>query len=76
MTTIDAWFKSLPPFTKYYFCASVLTSTVITFKLLSSYLLILDFPSVIHELEIWRPLTCFIFFGGWSISVLISMAIL
>lgn len=63
MTTIENWFKSLPPFTKHYFVAVCVTSTLTTLKLLSPWKLVLDIHKSIVYLQVWRLATCFIYFG-------------
>ncbi|CAG9335248.1 unnamed protein product [Blepharisma stoltei] len=76
MTTIDAWFHGLPPFTKYYFCSAMVSATLTTFEIISPYSLNFVLTRVLNNLEAWRILTTFIFFGSFSFGFIISLAIL
>lgn len=76
MSNIESWFKSLPTFTRIYLCASVITSTLASLGILSPYYLYYDSSLVFRELQIWRLLTTFTFFGTFSFPFLIAMVIL
>jgi hypothetical protein len=76
MSDIESWFKSLPPFTKIYLCASSITTLLVSIGIVSPYSVYYDSSLVFSNLQIWRLLTTFTFFGTFSFQFLISMVIL
>jgi Derlin-2/3 len=76
MSSPEEWFRELPVVTKYYFCAAVLSTMATSFGLLNPYYLILDFNLVFSRFQVWRLLTCFIWFGNFGMPWLFQMFIL
>jgi len=76
MATPEQWFRSMPVLTKSYFCAAVATTTAVSFGLLDFRYLYLDFDLVFRHFQIWRLLTCFIFFGKFSLPFIFQIFIL
>merc|ERR1711964_257052 len=72
----EEWFNSLPKITKTYLVAAVGTTWAITFKLVNPKLLLFDAGAVFHDFQVWRLLTCFLFFGPFSIGFLFQMYML
>eukprot|EP00467_Chlorarachnion_reptans_P010100 CAMPEP_0114498876 /NCGR_PEP_ID=MMETSP0109-20121206/7112_1 /TAXON_ID=29199 /ORGANISM="Chlorarachnion reptans, Strain CCCM449" /LENGTH=230 /DNA_ID=CAMNT_0001676395 /DNA_START=1017 /DNA_END=1709 /DNA_ORIENTATION=- len=70
------WFDSLPPVTKTYFVAAVSCTVAVSFGILDVRWLYLDWEKVFHSFEIWRPFTCFLFFGKLSFPFIFQMFIL
>jgi len=68
MASPEAWFKSLPVITKTYFISVVATTLLCFFGVISPMLLYFDFNLVIFKFQIWRILTCFMFFGKFSMN--------
>jgi len=76
MATPEEWFKNLPVVTKYYFVAAVATTTLISLGLVNPIYLYLDFDLVFRKFQIWRLITCFMFFGKFSLPFLFQIYIL
>ena len=76
MSTIEAWFYSLPPFTKTYMVAAVASTLLAEIGLVSPYSYLLNWNRIISNFEIWRLVTPFVFFGGFSHMLLFSIALL
>eukprot|EP00472_Partenskyella_glossopodia_P012257 CAMPEP_0197525024 /NCGR_PEP_ID=MMETSP1318-20131121/10573_1 /TAXON_ID=552666 /ORGANISM="Partenskyella glossopodia, Strain RCC365" /LENGTH=227 /DNA_ID=CAMNT_0043078173 /DNA_START=24 /DNA_END=708 /DNA_ORIENTATION=+ len=72
----EEWFKSLPPVTKAYLCGAVGTTAAVTFGLIGIESLYLNFDLVFKKFQIWRLVTCFMFFGKFSYPFIFQMFIL
>ncbi len=70
------WYRSLPPFTKGYFTASVATTLLSTLGVISPYYLYLDFDLVIGKFQLWRLLANFLFFGKFSMPFVFAIVLL
>jgi hypothetical protein len=66
MSEIAAFYKSIPPFTRYFMTGVFALSFAMTYKIMSPYSMLLDFPSVFKKLQIWRLFTTFLFAGPFS----------
>lgn len=76
MTSVDTWFYSLPPVTRYYLAANAITTVVVSLKVISVYSVIFNPILIKSDFEIWRFFTSFCFFGTFSFNWLFSMAYL
>jgi len=69
----EEWYRNLPKVTRAYltiaFASTVLTHT----EMLDVQLVTLDFGRVFNQLELWRLLTNFCFFGKFSLPFVLSM---
>ena len=73
MDDLLSFYKSIPPFTRYFMTVVFIASFGMTYSMLSPYHLILDFSKVFSKFQLWRILTTFIFAGKFSQSFLFSM---
>jgi len=73
---IETWWRSVPPITKFLFAGSFLLTIAANYGLISPYYLILDFPKMYKNIEIWRIVTCFLFHGKLGFNFLIHMLFL
>jgi len=76
MSSPQDWFKALPPFTRYYFATALATTIGATLGIITPNWIVLDFPSLFYRFHIWRPITCFIYFGAFGFPFIIQMFIL
>jgi Derlin-2/3 len=76
MSTPEEWYKSLPVVTRYYFTIAFSATVLTTLGVIPPYYLYLDWNLVIQRFQIWRLITCFLYFGGFSIQFVFQMYIL
>ncbi len=76
MSDIETWYKTLPPFTRYYLSAAVLCTALVSFGVLNPAVLYFEWDFFFRGMQVWRLLTQFLFFGQFSFNFLISMVIL
>jgi len=62
MAEIGNWFNSLPPLTRSWFGGTVGVSLLGRFGLLSPQYLVLVYQLVVHNFQIWRPVTALFFY--------------
>lgn len=74
--TPEAWFKALPPITKAYFCAAVGSTLLCTIGVINPMQLYLDFELTFKKFQLWRLLTCFCFFGKFSMPFVFNVFML
>lgn len=74
--SIEQWYHNMPRITKMWFQGVALMTVLVTAKMVSPYALILNFEAVISQFQIWRLLSCFLFFGGISFNLLIQVFML
>lgn len=74
---MNAAFGHQPPVTRCYIIASVSLMLLCSLDVLSPFSLYLNWQLIIYELQLWRLVTCFLFFGTfglpffWNIYVLV-----
>mmetsp|Transcript_9459 Transcript_9459/g.18226 ORF Transcript_9459/g.18226 Transcript_9459/m.18226 type:complete len:228 (+) Transcript_9459:5054-5737(+) len=76
MSSIEDWFKSLPPFTRYYLVGALATTTLATFGILDLYLIYYDLERILGHFEVWRLLSNFLFFGKFGMGFFFSLVML
>jgi len=76
MTSVEEWFKNLPPITKHYFVTAVGTTILTSLGVFSPMLLILNFDLIFYKFQIWRLITCFFFFGNFGLPFVFGVYIL
>ncbi|KAK9474016.1 Derlin [Dipodascopsis tothii] len=64
----EAWFFEVPPVTRYWTTASVITSVLVQCEALSPYQLFFSFRTVFEKHQYWRFLTTFLYFGPLSLE--------
>eukprot|EP00397_Hematodinium_sp_SG-2012_P036212 GEMP01039065.1.p1 GENE.GEMP01039065.1~~GEMP01039065.1.p1 ORF type:complete len:240 (-),score=34.64 GEMP01039065.1:1131-1850(-) len=69
----EAWFKALPPITRYGLVTIFATTCLVQVEILDPYLIIFQWPLIYQKLQIWRILTSMIFFGGFSFGFVFQM---
>ena len=74
--TPEEWFRSLPPVTRAYLVAALLTTTSFALGLIDIMNLVLIPQLVWQKFQVWRLVTCFIFLGKFSFSFIINLMIL
>lgn len=70
------WLESLPPVTRAWFLASLLTTCLISFGILPAQRVVWYWPLVWNKFELWRLVTPFAFLGGFSFPFLINIYLL
>ena len=73
---IEDWYRGLPKVTRGYMTAAMGTTVLVQLELLAPTLLFLDFEAVGTQLEVWRLMTNFVFFGGFGMPFCFSMLFL
>lgn len=68
--------EALPPLTKVWLGLSVSSTALASFGTIDPGQMAFFLPMVVEKLELWRFLTCFIFFGKFSFGFLMQMFIL
>ena len=68
MSSIEEQFKAMPPITRGWFVAAMLTTTAVTLGFAEPGKLYLSWPLVINKFELWRLVTNFIFFGPFGMG--------
>mmetsp|Transcript_13842 Transcript_13842/g.22583 ORF Transcript_13842/g.22583 Transcript_13842/m.22583 type:complete len:242 (+) Transcript_13842:70-795(+) len=76
MSSPQEMWEALPPVTKCWLGASIASSAFSTLGMVSPYKLVLIYPLVFNNYELWRLLTNFCFFGNFSFNTLIQFFIL
>lgn len=69
----EEWYRSLPLITRGYLTACVVSTILVQMDMVSPYLLLLDFGSVLGKFEVWRLFTNLCFFGGFGMPFVFSM---
>lgn len=72
MATPEEFFKNLPPLTRAWLIIAFTTTVLVEFKSINAYNLAF-LPSEILRGEIWRLVTPFIFFGGFSFPFVMNL---
>lgn len=73
---MDAWFRSLPLVTRYWFGASIVCTLGVNFGVLNFAYIPFAWDNVTSKLELWRLLSCFLYVGGFSFGTLVSFLLL
>ena len=66
---LEQWFFEMPPCTRYWTTATVLSSILIQCKVVTPYQLFYTFRAVYYKSQYWRLLTTFIYFGPPSLDL-------
>lgn len=74
--TPEQWFKNMPTITKTYFVAAVGTTILVQLNIVDPEYLYLDFDLVFKKFQFWRLVTCFLFFGKFSLPFIFQIFIL
>jgi len=64
------------PVTRWYFAIAMATTVGATLGFINPRWLYIDFDAVFYKFQIWRLVTCFIFFGTFGIPFIIQMVLL
>jgi len=67
---LEQWFFEMPPCTRYWTTATVVTSILVQCKVLTPFQLFYSFRSVYYKSQYWRLLSTFIYFGPPSLDLL------
>ncbi|KXJ26931.1 derlin-1 [Exaiptasia diaphana] len=59
---IGDWFRGIPIITRYWFSLSIIFPLLGRIGLINAYYMLLDFGLVIYNFQIWRLLTCFVYY--------------
>eukprot|EP00475_Leptophrys_vorax_P023832 TRINITY_DN3279_c0_g1_i2.p2 TRINITY_DN3279_c0_g1~~TRINITY_DN3279_c0_g1_i2.p2 ORF type:complete len:269 (-),score=59.09 TRINITY_DN3279_c0_g1_i2:1926-2732(-) len=71
-TPEEAW-RQLPPVTKIILVSIVLTTALSGFGLVHPLYLVWNFTAVFKSFQLWRVVTCFLFFGSFSFGWLMNI---
>jgi len=69
----EEWYRNLPKITRAYLTIAFAATVVTHAELLDGKLIHLDFDKVFGQLELWRLVTCFSFFGKFSLPFVLSL---
>ncbi|KAK9455604.1 Derlin, partial [Dipodascopsis uninucleata] len=73
----EAWFFEVPPVTRYWTAAAVVTSLLVQCEILSPYQLFFSFRTVFEKHQVsliyWRFLTTFLYFGPLSLDFIFQI---
>ena len=73
MSSPEDWYRSLPKITRGYMTGALATTILVQLEFVSPMLIFLNFDALIGSLEVWRIVTNFLFFGGFSMNFCFSM---
>lgn len=68
MVQIDQLFGQIPPITKIYILSSTFLMFLCSLDIISAFSLYLNWQLIIQELQLWRLVTCFLFFGTFGLA--------
>jgi Derlin-2/3 len=66
---LEQWFFEMPPCTRYWTTATVITSILLQCKIVTPYQLFYSFRSVYYKSQYWRLATTFVYFGPPSLDL-------
>eukprot|EP00011_Vannellida_sp_DIVA3-517-6-12_P008099 CAMPEP_0114632428 /NCGR_PEP_ID=MMETSP0168-20121206/14930_1 /TAXON_ID=95228 ORGANISM="Vannella sp., Strain DIVA3 517/6/12" /NCGR_SAMPLE_ID=MMETSP0168 /ASSEMBLY_ACC=CAM_ASM_000044 /LENGTH=217 /DNA_ID=CAMNT_0001844039 /DNA_START=28 /DNA_END=681 /DNA_ORIENTATION=+ len=69
----EQWYRSIPPITRAYATACVVTTLAAHLDIIGPLALYLNVYSVYYQWELWRLVTCFLWFGPFSLSFVFHM---
>jgi len=74
----DPWaqIRAIPPVTRGWAGACLGATVGMSLRVLDPYFLTLNWPRVWSLFEVWRPVTCFCFLGGFSLNFVFQMMFL
>jgi Derlin-2/3 len=76
MSSVEDWFKSIPPFTRYYLVTALASTILVSMGLLNPNYLYMNLSEVVSKLHVWRLLTSFVFFGKFGMGFFFSLVVL
>merc|ERR1719253_1322532 len=68
MPQLDVLFGQIPPVTKAYILSSTLLMFLCSLDIISAFSLYLNWQLIIQEYQLWRLVTCFLFFGTFGLA--------
>jgi Derlin-2/3 len=71
--SLETFFAEMPVVTKFWLCASFLSTLGVMLKIISPMNLLLDFEVIWSKFQIWRLLTCACFFGKFSFPFMFQL---
>lgn len=66
--TLQSWFNDIPIITKILFVSTIVSGAGLSFGWLGAEPMILIWPKVISQFQVWRLFTAFIYAGGFSFN--------
>ena len=73
MASPEEWYRSLPPVTRAYATAAVAATIVTQLGVLAPRAMILSFPDIFQNLELWRLATNLVFFGPFGFPFVMAV---
>lgn len=67
---LEQWFYEMPPCTRWWTAATVVTSVLVQCEALSPYQLFYSLPAVYLRSQYWRLITAFLYFGPLNLDLL------
>lgn len=71
--SLETFFAEMPVVTKFWLCASFLSTLAVMLKIIHPMMLLLDFDMIWGRFQIWRLLTCACFFGKFSFPFMFQL---
>lgn len=71
--SIEEWFKELPPISRGWLVSALLSTVAVVLGFASPVQLYLDWTLVINKFQIWRLMTCYIFFGKFGLPFVFQL---
>jgi len=72
-TPFEDFFKNVPPVTRTYMTVCFLTTLVVHLELISPFSLYFNWDLISHDLQLWRLLTTFLFYGYFGLNFIFHM---
>lgn len=66
---LEDWFLEMPICTRWWTVATIATSALVQFQMITPYQLFYSFRTVFHKSQYWRLITTFLYFGPLSLDL-------
>jgi len=76
MASPAEWYNSLPPVTKTWGTACLITTVLATLQVVHPIMIYFDSGFILSKFQIWRLVTCFLFLGKFGIKFAINLLLL
>jgi membrane associated rhomboid family serine protease len=70
---VQTFFESMPVITRYLFVSIFASTSLVQFNLLNPQMLILESHAIIHDYQLWRILSSFLFAGKFSMAFVMTL---
>jgi len=74
--TPEEWYRTLPPVTKIWWTGAIVATILATLGVLNPLWIMMDYDLAFGKFHVWRLLTNFFFFGGFSMPFIFNVVLL